>query len=365
MLNKITQLLQVCLEKNVPFVSYSLPESNEIHTWVQSSGQFNYVEHFYEIADKEGFVYAPFHRRTNFPIAFFEPEDIFVNDEIDLQFIEKLANRDKMYPDDKLEIPISIRKEEYLLQTAKFVSSLNDQFTKAVLSRVERILKPAGFDPGEFFLHLKKSYPKAFCHIIYLPGAGLWTGASPETLVRMDGKQAWTLSLAGTQPKPKDDKTIKWSEKEIAEQRIVTDYIEEILRGFRLHSFEKEKTYDLTAGNAVHLATKFKFDQQLIKDHFAGFVTQLHPTPAVCGFPKEKALDLIFETEEHNREYYSGYCGPLNYKNNTDLFVNLRCMKILNDEMALFVGGGLTKLSAPEKEWEETVLKAKTLLSII
>jgi len=95
----------------------------------------------------------------------------------------------------------------------------------------------------------------------------------------------------------------------------------------------------------------------------AEFITNLHPTPAVCGLPKDKSLELILQTEKHNREYYAGYCGPINYQNKTDLFVNLRCMKILEDQLALFVGGGLTKDSVPTKEWDETVLKAKTLLS--
>ncbi len=95
------------------------------------------------------------------------------------------------------------------------------------------------------------------------------------------------------------------------------------------------------------------------------FISALHPTPAVCGLPKERALELIYKTEMHNREYYAGYCGPINYQGKTDLFVNLRCMKILPDKLALYIGGGLTAKSDPEKEWEETVLKANTLLSVI
>ena len=48
----------------------------------------------------------------------------------------------------------------------------------------------------------------------------------------------------------------------------------------------------------------------------------------------------------------------------TDLFVNLRCMKVLKNKVALFVGGGLTNKSTPEKEWEETILKAQTLMKL-
>ena len=97
----------------------------------------------------------------------------------------------------------------------------------------------------------------------------------------------------------------------------------------------------------------------------AEFINKLQPTPAVCGLPKDRALDLIMKTEQHNREYYAGFCGPINYLHKTDLFVNLRCMKILKGQFALFVGGGLTAKSEPEKEWAETELKSETLKRII
>jgi isochorismate synthase len=121
----------------------------------------------------------------------------------------------------------------------------------------------------------------------------------------------------------------------------------------------------IQAGNAIHLSTKFSFDESSIQNRLADFIERLHPTPAVCGLTKEKALELILKTEKHNREYYSGFCGPINMKEKTDLFVNLRCMKILKDKLVLFIGGGLTAKSEIEKEWEETKLKSRTLLSLI
>ena len=111
----------------------------------------------------------------------------------------------------------------------------------------------------------------------------------------------------------------------------------------------------------IHLNTEFEFDADLLKNNLAEFIETLHPTPAVCGYPKEKALDLIFQTEQHNREYYAGFCGPVNFKDRTDLFVNLRCMKILPEHLGLFVGGGFTTHSQPAKEWEETTLKSQTI----
>ena len=86
----------------------------------------------------------------------------------------------------------------------------------------------------------------------------------------------------------------------------------------------------------------------------------MHPTPAVCGLPKEKALDLIYKTEPYDREYYAGYLGMVE-KDTVDFYVNLRCMKIYENTAALFVGGGITANSVAKKEWEETELKAETL----
>jgi len=362
---KLVQLINTCLDKNIPFVSYRLPHSDEIYTWVQQSGQFNYVEHFEELCGKEGFVYAPFNRRTDFPFAFFEPERIFINDEIEDDLLFQIANMKQMYPEDRSDSPAETVKDEYLNQAEKYIGAFDENFSKAVLSRVKLIEKPASFDPGEFFLQLENSYKKAYCHLINLPGAGTWAGASPETLVRVDEELVHTVSLAGTQPKPEKGKTIQWTDKEITEQKIVTEYIESILMEMKVESFEKEETYDLDAGNAVHLATKIHFNNFLVAGHFADFLKALHPTPAVCGYPKEKALELILNTEKHKREYYSGFCGPVNFLNSTDLFVNIRCMKILPRRLALYVGGGLTSHSVPEKEWEETELKAQTLLSLL
>jgi len=95
------------------------------------------------------------------------------------------------------------------------------------------------------------------------------------------------------------------------------------------------------------------------------FVAELHPTPAVCGLPKNLADDFIKENEKHDRKYYSGYLGPWKLNQEVNLFVNLRCMEITCDQFVLYAGGGITSKSIPEREWEETIQKAKTLLDVI
>ena len=73
---------------------------------------------------------------------------------------------------------------------------------------------------------------------------------------------------------------------------------------------------------------------------------------------------FIIENELYNRQYYTGYCGWVS-NNNQALYVNLRCMQITANETFLYVGGGITKDSIPEKEYEETQNKAQTMITIL
>lgn len=92
---------------------------------------------------------------------------------------------------------------------------------------------------------------------------------------------------------------------------------------------------------------------------------RLHPTPAVGGFPVRQALQYLEQTERYNRRYYAGYLGPVGNTDEFHWFVNLRCMEIFPQAVSLYVGGGITVLSEPRKEWEETELKSRTLLDIL
>ena len=91
----------------------------------------------------------------------------------------------------------------------------------------------------------------------------------------------------------------------------------------------------------------------------------LHPTSAVCGLPKEPALQFILENEGFDRSYYSGFLGPVNSATGTHLYVNLRCMELLEKEAILYAGAGITAESNPEKEWQETQHKMQTMRRVL
>jgi isochorismate synthase len=90
----------------------------------------------------------------------------------------------------------------------------------------------------------------------------------------------------------------------------------------------------------------------------------LHPTPAVCGLPREKAKELIQKIEQHDREYYTGLIG-LEQGENVDVYVILRCLKFNESTLNVFVGAGITASSVPELEARETRWKAESLTDVI
>ena len=165
----------------------------------------------------------------------------------------------------------------------------------------------------------------------------------------------------------KDLSEAAWNQKEIEEQAMVSRYIIEQFKIIRLREFIETGPRSVRAGNMIHLKTEYTVD--LKKVHFPELGTimlnLLHPTSAVCGMPKFSSLRFITANEHLNREFYSGYLGPVNMKGMSRLYVNLRCMQILRTRAVLYAGAGITHDSIPEKEWEETALKCQTLLDVM
>jgi isochorismate synthase len=107
-----------------------------------------------------------------------------------------------------------------------------------------------------------------------------------------------------------------------------------------------------------------EFIGELNNTNFYNLLNELHPTPAVCGIPLKEAQRIIDMTEEHERLDYTGFLGPVS-PSKSHVFVNLRSAMIINQNIFLFLGGGITEGSIPEEEWKETELKANTLLDIL
>ena len=92
-------------------------------------------------------------------------------------------------------------------------------------------------------------------------------------------------------------------------------------------------------------------------------VGRLHPTPAVCGLPKDVARDFIMANEGQERKYYSGFAGPVGINGETHLYVSLRCAELGDGTITAYAGGGIMPESTCTAEWRETEMKMYTILT--
>ena len=127
---------------------------------------------------------------------------------------------------------------------------------------------------------------------------------------------------------------------------------------------DEEGPFTVQAGEMAHLKSLFSFALDRT-DLLGDLLERLHPTPAVCGLPKEEAYRFILREEGYDRSYYSGFVGWLDPAGKTDLYVNLRCMNIQSHALTLFAGGGILPDSVPEEEWQETKDKMETMRRLL
>lgn len=304
---------------------------------------------------KKGFIMAPF--SDGLPVLWLEAEQIkSFSDQAYIQTLlpivsPPLHETQKIFKIDEVSYKSDV---EDIIEQIK-----NGAAGKVVLSRQIIVPLQNGFPVIELFHLLCDLYPDAFVYMANFPGFGLWLGASPETLIRFSNATLKTMALAGTR-KAGDNRP--WTEKDKEEHSFVVDYIREKLEKTDCSDIQVSAPFAVNAGKATHLCTGFS--TYCKRESLINIVKSLHPTPAVCGMPSDKALEIIRLSEQHDRMYYAGYLGPVSPET-ADLFVNLRCMQIIEDKAVLYVGGGLTSASDPQAEWDETVLKSTTMLAAI
>ena len=304
----------------------------------------------------EGFLFAPFDVKT-LP-AFFFPVKAVRAESVEIDALKRIGAA-SVIGDKPIECH-DISYGRYKNQVENLVEeTFCSTLKKAVLSRTVTLDRPSVSDM-QLVLRLAAKYPSAFVSWVHLPGVGRWIGATPETLLDYDGSVLSTMALAGTRRAGSKE---AWGEKEMEEQQIVTDYIVNALgkEGFATEVGERATR---VAGQVEHLCTPISISGDFDRRRVSDILNVLHPTPAVGGYPKALAIDWIRRVEQHDRDYYGGYLGPVSGRE-IRLFVNLRCMEVNDTLLKLYVGGGLTAQSRPEDEWNETEAKAQTLLSVI
>nr|WP_321410933.1 isochorismate synthase [uncultured Carboxylicivirga sp.] len=338
-------------------ILYRLPHQNNK---ILQIGMASYAKEVKEEWLNNGFIIHPFNAE-NF-------RSIYVSRELNYEF-EGVLSEDIAYKVISLyqqylkyDEDVEITFEEYHQQFNMMYNALmNGELDKVILSRIKKVPSFAVENVIHFFNELCGLYEHAFVYTLVTPETGVWIGAGPELLLGKSHESLQTVSLAGTLPnKP----NTLWSLKEEDEQALVTDYMKTVLDNNNIQDYQINGPYTMKAGQVKHLRTDFKFNSSQLGSGLMRLLTQLHPTPAVCGMPKERAIDHISEIESNRREYYAGFLGPVN-NGNFSFYVNIRCLKLTHSHASLYLGGGLTRGSEVNKEWEETELKAQTLLSVL
>ena len=265
-------------------------------------------------------------------------------------------------------LPDQTNEQDYKQLVEKAVQAIqSDEFLKVVLSRAEHKELDPSYDLLTLFSKLATKLPAAFVSLVYLPGQCAWLVGTPEKLLTCDNKTVETVALAGTQwlGENVELRQIGWPDKIIEEQALVCDYIRDAFTASGIDTLKWRGPRSVQAANLVHLRSDFtaqipesspKLLQQLL--------AKLHPTSAVCGMPKPKAAAFLTEHEGYDRDYYTGFLGPVDFNGRTDLFVNLRTSQIIGSTVVLYVGGGIVSDSQPDVEWQETIEKTKTVGSI-
>jgi isochorismate synthase len=260
---------------------------------------------------------------------------------------------------------------EWQAEVANAVSAVKrGELEKVVLARAVQLQSSKPFDPAGALRHLFSRY--VGCTIFAVArGERCFLGATPERLARLRGGEVRAMSLAGSIQRgksPAEDERLGQSllnsAKDRAEHAVVVKALVEALSETCPRLNYGDTPSLLKLGNIQHLCTPIT--GQLANGHtILDLVERLHPTPAVGGRPREAALRFIREHEGLDRGWYAGPVGWLDAAGEGEFAVALRSAVLQANTATLFAGCGLVADSDPEREYAESRLKLKPMLTAL
>ena len=198
-------------------------------------------------------------------------------------------------------------------------------------------------------------------------------GASPEILVRVEDGAVMTRPLAGTRPRGKSpaqdtmlEQELRSDEKERAEHIMLVDLgRNDIGRVSEPGTVEVSDLMDVERySHVMHLVThvqgKLRRDMSALDALRACF-----PAGTVSGAPKIRAMEIIAELEPEKRGPYAGAVGYFSFSGNMDMAIAIRTMVMTKGVAYTQAGGGIVYDSVPEREYEESMNKARALLKAV
>lgn len=368
------QCVRRLLDSGLDFALYRFPGEKEPHLVLQTEGEAQVLDlqryahsahcSAAELKAPSGFIFAPFIVSNKVPALLIHP-DVAVSGWELVEEETRHLDRNRRIVLSAIDLDdrtTSVEESDgYKVAFRSFKNQLDRKnFQKLVLSFSQLKDWEGSGHEDKLFVRATEAFPNSMVYLVYTRRSGRWFGCTPELLLEGYGRKWHTMSLAGTRQWEEGE----WNAKTIDEQRIVSDYIEGLLQGLNAR-FIRKGPYTSRAGHLLHLRTDYTF-QLPVEASPLHLLELLHPTPAICGQPKEEARNFIRLFERNRRMYYGGYLGPLNLRAETNIYVNLRCAQMRPGGKALFfAGGGLTPDSRFMEEKDEVKAKLQTLASIM
>lgn len=243
------------------------------------------------------------------------------------------------------------------------------ELDKVVLSRLMDIVTEQSVDIPALMQRIVAQNPNSYHFHLPLPQGGSLVGASPELMLRKEGRDFSSCPLAGSARRDADAQrdraagdALMQSAKDRHEHKLVTDAMREVLHPrSRLLSVPAAPSL-LTTATLWHLATQIDGEALDERENALSLACLLHPTPALSGFPHKRAQQLIQTLEPFDRQLFGGIVGWCDEQGNGEWVVTIRCGTVHGARVRLFAGAGIVADSQPESEWRETGVKLDTML---
>ena len=282
----------------------------------------------------------------------------------------KLPNQFSFKPN-RSTIKSNTSKEKFknLVKKAKGYIKKGDIFQVVLSQRFERKINKT---PIEIYNNLRKSNPSPFMFYFNYKDFSV-LGSSPEILVRLRKGEITIRPIAGTRPRGRtskeDDRYVSEllkDKKELAEHLMLLDLgrndVGKVAKVNTVKVTEKFKVEKYS--HVMHIVSnvigKFNNQTSIFETLLSGF-----PAGTVSGAPKIRAMEIIDELEKNKRKLYAGGIGYFTPNNEFDTCIALRTALIKKDKFYVQAGAGIVADSKPEKEYAETVNKAKALMKAV
>ena len=260
-------------------------------------------------------------------------------------------------------------KFKSLVKKAKSYIEKGDIFQVVLSQRFERKFNKK---PIEIYNYLRKSNPSPFMFYFNYKDFNI-LGSSPEILVRLRKGEVTIRPIAGTRPRGKNNKEDKKYELDLLKDK------KELAEHLMLLDLGRNDIGKVSKINSVKVTEKFKVERYSHVMHivsnvigkfnnkFSLFETLLSGFPAgtVSGAPKIRAMEIIDELEKNKRKLYAGGIGYFTPNGEFDTCIALRTALIKNNKFYVQAGAGIVADSKPEKEYAETINKAKALMRAV